>query len=475
MAEGTVGAGAVDAGTVDAGTLVGPQIEETADSRPTRALPVAQLLQLSVYWLGLSMIFAALDIVVLPERLRGMVPAGSANLVVGVISGLGAIVAVLVQPVMGSISDYTTSRWGRRKPYILIGSTLDLVFLVGLATSNTLVVLAAFYLLLQLSSNTAQGPFQGYVPDLVPARQVGLASALVGMMQVLGPLIGVMIVSVPLLLTPKGSSPDFTLATIAIGVIELTTAIVTVVTVDEGRRAKDRAGRSWTRIAIETWGRDVLRERSFVFLVASRLLILAGGNMLTREIDFYLGSALGMGVNERGTWVTGAAVLLAASVLLMSLPAARASDRYGRKAVIFVACALGAAGSAIVCVAPIIWIALGGAILVGMALGTFVAVDWALMTDIIPKADSGRYMGLSNVATGLAGTLAVGIGGVIVFVLSGALGPSGEALGTRLAYAVAVALFVLGAVLLRQVDPTRREDVMGEAPAERGARVDAAA
>jgi MFS family permease len=434
--------------------------ETTAGAvRPTRALPLRQLLQLSIYWLGLTMIFTALDTVVLPERLRGLVPPGSANLTVAAISGLGAIVAVVVQPMMGSISDYTTSRWGRRKPYIVIGSTFDLVFLVGLATSNVVLALAAFYVLLQFSSNVAQGPFQGYVPDLVPAAQVGLASALVGVMSVLGPLLGIVIVSVPLLLAPKGTEPDFMIATIALGVVELTTALVTVLTVDEGRQAKDRAGRSWGQIAVETWGRDVLRERSFVFLVASRLFILAGGSMLVREIDFYLEAALGLGVNERGTWVTAATVILAGSVLIVSIPAARLSDRYGRKALIYVACAFGATGSAIISVAPVIGVALAGAVLVGIALGTFVSVDWALMTDIIPKADSGRYMGLSNVATGLAGTLAVGTAGVIVYIGARLLDGQGQALGTRLAYVVAVGFFILGAILLRRVDPTRREDV----------------
>src|SRR6185437_3051179 len=94
--------------------------------------------------------------------------------------------AIVVQPTIGSISDYTMSRWGRRKPYILIGASLDVVFLLGIATSNTFLGVLAFLVLLQFSSNFAQGPFQGYVPDLVPARQVGIASALVGVMSILG-------------------------------------------------------------------------------------------------------------------------------------------------------------------------------------------------------------------------------------------------------------------------------------------------
>ena len=122
---------------------------------------------------------------------------------------------MIVQPTIGSISDYTISRWGRRKPYILIGSILDVVFLVGIASSNTLVAIAAFIALLQFSSNFAQGPFQGYVPDLVPAAQVGTASALVGLMQVLGNVAGFVIGAI------ATATDQFGLGLIALGVLEL--------------------------------------------------------------------------------------------------------------------------------------------------------------------------------------------------------------------------------------------------------------
>ena len=83
-----------------------------------------------------------------------------------------------------------STRWGRRKPYIVFGALFDVVFLVGIATANSLVAIAAFVTLLALSTNIARGPFQGYVPDLVPDKQVGLASAMVGMFQVLGNVLG---------------------------------------------------------------------------------------------------------------------------------------------------------------------------------------------------------------------------------------------------------------------------------------------
>ena len=100
---------------------------------------------------------------------------------------------------MATISDYTISRWGRRKPYIFIGALLDVLFLYGFASSNVIVVMFAFIMLLQFSSNFAQGPFQGYVPDLVPKQQVGLASGFMGVMIVVGQGIGVGIAALGLI------------------------------------------------------------------------------------------------------------------------------------------------------------------------------------------------------------------------------------------------------------------------------------
>ncbi len=72
-----------------------------------------------------------------------------------------------------------------------------------------------------------------------------------------------------------------------------------------------------------------------------------------------------------------------------------------------------------------------GAILVGVGGGSFLAVDWALMTDIIPKASSGRYMGISNVATATNGVVAGFIGGIIVDRLAASGNPRH---GPRLAF-----------------------------------------
>jgi MFS family permease len=143
-------------------------------------------------------------------------------------------------------------------------------------------------------------------------------------------------------------------------------------------------------------------------------------------------------------------MLAAATVvsLIAIIPASRLSDRFGRKPVIYVCTGLGIAGVSIIGLAPNIPAAVVGAALFGASQGTFLAVDWALMTDIIPKAASGRYMGLSNVVTASATTIAVIIGGPLIDSVNKALGNGS---GERLELAFGVMYYLIGALLLRPV------------------------
>ncbi|MES2210857.1 MAG: MFS transporter [Chloroflexota bacterium] len=421
--------------------------------RPSADLPTTQLVRLSLYWLGLSSIFTGLT-AILSGRIQfaGLGERGSEGTTLFALNFAGALIAALVQPTVGSISDYTISRWGRRKPYVFIGSVLDVLFLFGIATSNTIVSIAAFMVLLQVSANFAQGPFQGYVPDLVPKRQVGTASALVGLFQVLGNVAGFGIGSWAV------ATGDFFTGTMALGALELVTMLSVVWRVAEGRTARPREGKSWPTIAREAWGTDILRERSFIWLVGSRWFVLMGANMLVNFATFYLAQTFALSQADTGG---SNLVLLAGTVLgnvVAVIPAGRLSDRIGRKPVIYAACAVGGTGMAVVAVAPVMPVAVAGAALFGAGVGMFLAVDWALMTDIIPKASSGRYMGISNVATATSGIVAVMSGGLLMDAVNRGLG-YGQ--GPRFAFGLAVVYFAVGALLLRPVVEPRHSGRVG--------------
>jgi MFS family permease len=113
-------------------------------------------------------------------------------------------------------------------------------------------------------------------------------------------------------------------------------------------------------------------------------------------------------------------------------------------------------------VAPNVPLALLGGLLFGASAGMFLAVDWALMTDIIPKASAGRYMGLSNVATASAGVLAIAVGGSLMDFVGG---PTGEGSGPRAALWLGVVLLGIGAALLWPVHEPPRGKATAVAPA----------
>lgn len=417
--------------------------------RPAVALPTTTLVRLSVYWLGIMALWAGLSSI-LAGRLQfeGLVPAGTEGTALFQMMALGGVLSIVVQPTVGAISDHTVSRWGRRKPYIVAGSLADVVFLVGIATSNTVLAIAAFILVLQLSSNVAQGPYQGYVPDLVPARQVGLASGLIGLMLILGNVTGYVVGAVAI------ATGQYVLATIGLGVLEVATMAILVSGVREGGVTTPRGERSWAAVALSAWGRDLLRERDFMWFVGSRLLVLTGGSILTNLAPFYLGRSFGLGPAEAGTTMIALVGVVAVGTLASVLPAARLSDRRGRRPVIGFSCLLGAIGLLICATAPTIPVAFAGAALFGISSGTFLAVDWALLSELVPRTSSGRFMGISNVATGSAGVLAVALGGMVMDLVGG---PGRDPSGPRVALAVGAICFGLGALLLWPVrEPGRR-------------------
>jgi MFS family permease len=422
--------------------------------RPTAPLSWADLLSVSAYWLAITTLMGALSVIIIPRFVEAVVGPSSEPLAApagALLTIPGVLIAILVQPTVGAISDHTRTRLGRRKPYILAGTLLDMVFLAFAAwafiNGNYWAFMAAV-VLLQFSSNFAQGPYQGYVPDLVPTRQVGVASGLLGAAQMAGQLGGPALATLFLVIldVPLGIF-------VSVALIELVTMLITVL------RVPDRSGPptplSLTQRASAAWGTDILAERDFVWLLVSRLFVLIGLTTLLPFGVFYIQNALGMGPDEAATAVNPLLGVLLAVALLTSVPGGRLSTRIGRKPVIFGAVACGAVSAALMAVVPSYVLLLLAIIPLGACLGTFLAVDWALMTDIIPKAESGRYMGISNVVTAGSGLLANASGALLA---AGVIVATGSAnLGYRSIMLLMIVEFALGAWALSHVREPGRD------------------
>jgi Na+/melibiose symporter-like transporter len=315
--------------------------------RPKAPLSTGRLLAVTAYWLAITTLMGALTFSVIPRLVESEGVLGDsthplAGLAIGAITTVGVLIAIVVQPTMGAISDRTRHRLGRRKPFIVAGTLMDLAFLAWAFWNELYWPFLAAVALLQFSSNFAQGPYQGYVPDLVPSRQVGVASGLLGAAKIGGNLLGPGLAIVFITILPGLLGfPEATLGLfVAIGLIEVVTMLVTVIWVPD--RPAPPNNMSLLERAKSAWGTDILAERDFVWVMVSRLLVMTGLVTLQAFAIFYLENAHGLTPDEAQGSSFPVLVIMLVAALVSSVPGGRISTRIGRKPVLFVAIGLGA-------------------------------------------------------------------------------------------------------------------------------------
>ncbi len=478
-------------------------------------------LALNIYALGLSISAGAITPVLLPYLIALFVAQEQKNSYLATVRVAGLAVAMLVQPLAGMFSDRSTHPWGRRRPFIAAGTLLDLVFLLVIGASPLLVgsplddtlqarlgfssaygLLLLGIILLQASSNLAQGAFQGLMPDLVPPHQRGFSSGVKSVMELLpavlvifiGPLVDagrvwltVGIIGGSLTLTtlitlagvrerPLTAPPRDDARKQALRLLGLTFIFVSVT--QAGVRLVRLSGLSLTARAFDlelqvgimglaglaamagaifagvylgAWvgiGERAREQRPFIWWVINRLLFLAAVGSIQGFAQFYLADVL------KVTNPATATTILLAVVALFLLPSAlgggRLADRYGRRRLVGAA-GLGAfAGTLLLLSARSFPLVVVSGCIIGLATGVFMATSWALGTELAPPREAGRYLGISNLAGAGAGIVGAGIGGPMADFFN-RLNPG---LGYLVIFAIYAALFLLSATTLRFIPET---------------------
>src|SRR4030042_3081621 len=133
-------------------------------------------IKITVFGFALTALWQSLHSIILPQRLLDFVPEAQKNTYLGLMTLAGLLLAMVVQPIAGGMSDRSRFKWGRRRPYILIGGIVALLLVPGIGFAGGFAAIFVVYCLLQIASNTAQGPYQAFIPDLVPENTRGLAS-----------------------------------------------------------------------------------------------------------------------------------------------------------------------------------------------------------------------------------------------------------------------------------------------------------
>jgi MFS family permease len=377
-----------------------------------KKMNLKDLITINMYWVGLSFMWNSLHPIILPAVLLHLAPEELKNTYLGVLTFAGLILAMVIQPISGAASDQWRSRWGRRRPLALIGTSLDFVFLALLAWSGNILIVIIGYIGLQIVSNIAHGPMQGLIPDLVPPEQLGTASGLKNLMD----MGGLIIVSLAAgrLLSPEDRYPT-TIMLVVMAVLAVSAAITFFLTKEKptSELAKNR-----NRISFkEIFQVDFAGNHNYFRLIASRFLFLIGIYGVQTFAQYFIRDVMQAPNPIQATGDLMAA--LALSLVACSLIGGWLSDRIGARKVVAIASVIAAAGSFLLILAKDLTTMTLYASMLGAGIGFYLTSNWAFASKLAPKAEAGKFLGLTNLATAGASAMSK-LAGIPIDIANGA-------------------------------------------------------
>ena len=430
-------------------------------------------LRLAAFWFGIYFLFGSLLSVVLPFLLvpehpgpgnPRLVPEDAKNTALTILETLGLLVALVVQPAAGAISDRLWGRFGRRRPLMVIGVAVAAVALLIMGAAQAFWLLILAYCLMQVAMNTAQGAYQGLLPDTIPSSDRSHASGLLGVAILSGQVTGTVVAGI---FSPRA-------AMVPITAMVVITAAITILGVHErpiprparrvtgtgpatsaGRRSPDQPR------GLRPYFAELRAYPDFCIVVFSRFLIFTGLACILRFAANYLRDGFheyrlfGLVTLNSAQAATSALFALVIFLgLLATYPAVQLSKRIGRRPVLVAAALMGAVGTFAFTFANSLTVILIDGIPIGIGFGMLVSVDWAYMADLAPRNRAGKFLGFSNIASVASQSVVpFAFGPIIDKVDAG-----GGVTGYRIMFVSATVFYIAGAAVLQRVRLERHPD-----------------
>jgi MFS family permease len=386
--------------TVRAGEAIPAALAEPVE--PVRARWITLLFLANVgLWLA---IYAPIQ-VVLPEQVASLHPADKAVLL-SVVIGVGAIASLLANPVVGTLSDRTTSRRGRRHPWTVAGALVGAAGLVILAAAPDIGVMVLGWCVAQAGLGGMLATLTSALADRVPARQRGTLGGLIGISQMLGTVLGALIVTV--LVTRI--SPGY----LTCGLIVIAGALAfTLRTADEPLPAAFKPRVPVAKVLRKLW-LSPRQYPDFGWAWLTHFLVNLGNDLGTLYLLYFLADAAHYHDPQIGLLTLMA--LYAVALAIAGGVCGSASDRSGRRKPFIVAAAIACGAAAVILVISPTWpAALVAAPLLGAGFGTYWAAAPAILTAVLPAAsDRAKDLGVINVAYSLPLVVAPIIAGAVL-------------------------------------------------------------
>lgn len=395
---------------MDAAGYHNPESTNLALAEPTVNVRRRWILSIVLVNIGINAAFFGPIQVLLGQQAAHFSEADKEG-ILALVTGAGAAMSLVANPLFGTFSDRTVSRFGRRVPWVFIGALLGMAGLLGLAGAPTVAAMVLLWCLVQLGCNGALAATTAAIPDQVPVRQRGSIGGLASMGTVVGILVGAAIAA-----AVAGNFPlGFVICAVALGAGMIPYLFFSN---DFVLDPADRPPFTWASFAKGFWI-SPRRYPDFGWAWITRFLVNVGNHLVTLYLLFFLSDAVGYENPEMGVLIlTGMYSVL---TLVTAVIGGRWTDRVGKRKPFVIASSIIIASAALILAFFPTWPgALAGAAVLGIGYGVYLAVDFALLTQVLPSAASrGKDMGVINVANSLPQVIAPIIAWPLVTILGG--------------------------------------------------------
>ena len=334
----------------------------------------------------------------------------------GVIMALDNLFALFLLPLFGALSDKTNTKFGRRTPYIFIGTICAVLFFIFLPLIDTLWLFILMLLLVLLSMSIFRSPAVALMPDVTCKPYRSKANAVINLMGTAGGMI--VLVFGTIFKTSKEHKTDFFPYILATAGLMLLGLIVFLLTVREKKWAAEMIEDTEKYFPDkeeeerETVGGKLTKSQvvSLVLILASVALWYMGYNAVTSKYSLYATNVLGHDYNLTMMIAQGAAIVA-------YIPVGLVASKMGRKKTVLIGVAL--LFTAFLTAAfmrkgssPIIMYTLFA--LAGIGWATINVNSFPMVVELAKSSDTGRYTGFYYTASMAAQTLTPVLSGVIM-------------------------------------------------------------
>jgi MFS family permease len=388
-------------------------------AEPTRRVGGGWIALFATAWLGIWMAQLTPIQLLLPQQVEDVVHGHSWTdnvLAFGVISGIAGACALITFPLTGALSDRTTSRFGRRRPWIFAGVLVFAVSLVILSVQTSIVGVGVFWSTSIIGFCIASAATTATLSDQVPVNQRGFVSGWISAPQAIGTILGLTLVTT--IWASVASEQAFGYPLVAILLIVL--AVPFILTVPDQQIRKDQRPRGGLGTILQGFWINPVKHPDFGWTLLGRILVNLGNALGTTLLLYFLQYGLGLSSTAAINGLLTLTVVYLIFFVVAALVLGRVSDAIGRRKIfVYIAAWIQAAAALVLAFVPVFGVAIVAAGLLGLGYGCYMAVDQALATQVLPDAHSrGKDLGIMNIATAVPQAVGPLLGALVVLLFA---------------------------------------------------------